>query len=347
VWGVLVLGACSVVAGDLSPVPLGIVAVQPSGTRTNVTVAFSEPVSPGSGPGGAERAASYRIDSGIEVLAAKLAPDGRTVALATTELVPGVGYRLLVGHVRVRTPVPGAADSELAAAFVLPMRFEDGLIALYAFQGRSATTIQDSARVGRPLDLAIMSPDVVARIAGGIRITGRAVIRSYGPARKLIDACRVSGALSIEVWMKPANASQAGPARIVTLSQDPMARNFTLGQSASFYDVRLRTSATSRNGIPSLSTPPGTVVPQRVHVVYTRAADGMRKIFLDGELAARGRVEGDLAGWDENHKLALANELTLDRPWQGELYLVAIYARALSADEVRVNYKAGLGGPGG
>ena len=39
--------------------------------------------------------------------------------------------------------------------------------------------------------------------------------------------------------------------------------------------------------------------------------------------------------------LILANERTGDRPWRGELHLVAIYDRAIRADEVLQNHQAG------
>ena len=45
---------------------------------------------------------------------------------------------------------------------------------------------------------------------------------------------------------------------------------------------------------------------------------------------ASKKVAGKLSGWDRNFRLSLANELTGDRPWLGELDLVAIYDRALT-----------------
>ncbi len=63
--------------------------------------------------------------------------------------------------------------------------------------------------------------------------------------------------MTIEAWVKPANTTQSGPARIVTLSRDPGSRNFTLGQKAGAYEVRFRTTSTSANGEPALSSPGG------------------------------------------------------------------------------------------
>ncbi|MCA9070026.1 MAG: DUF1595 domain-containing protein, partial [Planctomycetaceae bacterium] len=48
-----------------------------------------------------------------------------------------------------------------------------------------------------------------------------------------------------------------------------------------------------------------------------------------------------LTNWKDSYRLALANELTGDRPWEGTFYLVALYRRALTPQEVEQNFKAG------
>ena len=50
--------------------------------------------------------------------------------------------------------------------------------------------------------------------------------------------------------MTPGNTAQTGPARIVSLSADTGAQNFTLGQEGSDIEFRLRTPVSGRNGIP-------------------------------------------------------------------------------------------------
>ena len=77
------------------------------------------------------------------------------------------------------------------------------------------------------------------------------------------------------------------------------------------------------------------------HVVYTRAGSGRRRVFLDGVEQAAGDIDGDFSNWDPTCRLGLANELTGGRAWLGELYLVAIYSRRLSEEEVGRNFEAG------
>jgi len=49
----------------------------------------------------------------------------------------------------------------------------------------------------------------------------------------------------------------------------------------------------------------------------------------------------DLRNWAPDFTFQVANEATLDRPWIGQIYLVAIYNRDLSGDEIYTNFKAG------
>ena len=133
-----------------------------------------------------------------------------------------------------------------------------GPMALYAFDEGHGQTVKDIAASGTPLHLQIQDASAVQWLeGGGLRISRPTLIASSEPAQKVIDAVRKSGAISIEAWIRPANTTQAGPARIVTISQDTGVRNVTLGQRATAYEVRLRTTATSANGEPALSWPRG------------------------------------------------------------------------------------------
>jgi len=242
-------------------------------------------------------------------------------------------------------------DSDAATLHVTEVasRVTDGLLALYRFDDGTGTTVRDVSGVGVPLDLTIASAGSVRwEPGGGLTLVGPTQIASPGPATKISDSVSANGALTVEAWVDPASLTQNGPARIVTVSADPYARNFTLGQgvaggSSELYDVRLRTSSTSTNGMPSLSTPAGTLTAALTHVVYTRDPAGATRIYLDGALQAQGRAVGDLSGWDPALRLALGDEFGSDtsRTWLGTYELVAFYDRALEPAEVLENYLAG------
>ena len=198
-----------------------------------------------------------------------------------------------------------------------------------------------------PLDLTIADTGNVSWGDGLLSINQATLLASDGVASKVIDTAKANNQLTIEAWVKPANTTQDGPARIVTLSNNVSERNFTLGQGqwgslpSELYDVRLRTSTTGTNGSPSLSTDEGTLTTDLTHVVYTFDSDGLATMYIDGVETATKQVGGDLTDWSTTYRLGLANELSGGRPWLGEFHLVAFYDQALEPAEVLQNYDAG------
>jgi len=221
-------------------------------------------------------------------------------------------------------------------------RSGDGLVALYDFRLAKGSIVKDRSGVGKPLDLKIENPKNVRRTKGTLEVRGKTLIRSDKPAVKVFNAVRRSGEITIEAWVRPANAKQDGPARMVTLSGGSSERNFTLGQEGDKVDVRLRTTKTSGNGIPSLNSPGRSLAPRLTHIVYTRNRGGRARLFLNGKQQAEKRVPGAMANWNGKYRLALANEFSSDRPWLGTFHLVAIYSRDLSVGEVAQHFKAGV-----
>lgn len=160
-------------------------------------------------------------------------------------------YRRVALHDRV------LSEQEVAGRFKarLGERPADPLV-LYTFEEGKGSVVRDVAGKGEPLHLAIEKPDAVEWLAdGGLRVKAAALIASEWPARRVTEAIQRSQAFALEAWVSPANTTQGGPARIVTLSKDPSNRSFTLGQAAGAYEVRFRTTATSPNGEPSLWSP--------------------------------------------------------------------------------------------
>jgi len=222
------------------------------------------------------------------------------------------------------------------------VRVTEGLQLLYTFEEGSGATVSDVSGVGTPLDLTIDDEDNAYWVEGGLVISDANLIVSDVAATKIISAAKDSDELTIEAWLKPANTSQDGPARIVSVSADGSNRNFTLGQDADDYQVRLRTTATNNNGSDiTVASDGGLLTTELTHVVYTRAAGGQARLYLDNQQVVSTTIGGDLSNWNDAYKFMLADELTGGREWLGELDLVAVYSRALSAAEVEDNYQAG------
>jgi len=186
--------------------------------------------------------------------------------------------------------------------------------------------------------------------SGGLQVAGGAMLSSTQAAEKIVEACRASEELSIEAWVTPARAEQAGPARIVTLSRNTESRSFALGQGSRLetptannarFVARVRTTEKDRNGEPAIYSPDQTAVSDLTHAVFTRSRDGTERLYVDGILRTQEVRGGGFSNWDRTFRLALGNEFTRNRAWEGVYHLVAIYSRSLTDAEVLRNFRAG------
>lgn len=240
----------------------------------------------------------------------------------------------------VNEPVVAAFTWTVTAAIVpLP-------IASYDFSEGAGAIVGDGG-TGPALDLVIADPARVTWIAGGgLAIDSPTALSSTGSADKVTDAVVASGEVTVEAWITPANDTQDGPARIVSISGDARNRNVTIGQGqwgsrpSTVFDVRLRSTATSSNGQPSTTTPTGVVRPDLTHVAFTRDVDGSTTIYVDGVAVTSGSAAGDL-DWSASYPLRLGNEAEGNRPWLGTYCDVAIYDVALGEEDVAARAAAG------
>jgi len=109
-----------------------------------------------------------------------------------------------------------------------------------------------------------------------------------GPFDQQTEALKKSGKFTLSVAVQTGDTSQTGPGRIVSLSVDPLHRNFTLGQEGPDLVFRLRTPFTGLNGSdPALIVPGVFSEVEKRHIVVTY--DGaVLKVFPGlGEPAAQ------------------------------------------------------------
>jgi hypothetical protein len=238
-----------------------------------------------------------------------------------------------------------------------PGRISESLVALYRFDEGQGTVVRDQSGFEPSLDLEAESDEGFDWLpSGGLQVTGGAMLGSPQPAEKIVEACRASDELTIEAWVTPARGEQSGPARIVTLSRNTEHRNFALGQGSRLetptanqarFVARVRTTEKDRNGEPAIHSPDQTAVPDLTHVVFTRSRDGTERLYVDGILRNQEVRGGDFSNWDRTFRLALGNEFTRNRTWEGVYHLVAIYSRSLTETEVLCNFRAGVATPPG
>ena len=243
----------------------------------------------------------------------------------------------------LKTLLPGLLLILTCPGLCNAQRAGEGLMALYDFTGKDDTIIRDRSGAGPALDLKIENPKAVSRTRGVLKVHGETQIRSLKPVTRIHNAVRQSGAITVEAWVHPENTTQSGPARILTISKNTTERNFTLGQDGNKIDARLRTTRTSKNGLPSAASKNGSLKAELMHVLYTRTRSGSASIYINGEQAAKTTIAGNPSNWDGSFHLLLANEASSSRQWKGSYHLVALYGRALSGDEIQANFKAGAG----
>jgi Concanavalin A-like lectin/glucanases superfamily len=166
----------------------------------------------------------------------------------------------------------------------------------------------------------------------GVLLAGGAYLRSAAPATNLSKALMDAGDFSVEVILRPGNLTQNGPARIVSISQDPGLRNFTIGQEGAGVHVRLRTTKTDGQGQPELQVP-NVLTGEGQHILFVRRGED-HVLYVDGKEAGRLAVGGDLSNWDLSMPLVYGNEATGNRDWEGEMFGVLFFNRALSEADV-------------
>ncbi|OQX88811.1 hypothetical protein B6D60_01085 [candidate division KSB1 bacterium 4484_87] len=114
----------------------------------------------------------------------------------------------------------------------------------------SKIPVQNRADSTGASDLHISPPSIVRLNSQKkfISISKNSLLKSRAPLKKQIEQFRRSGEITVIATIAPANLNQAGPARIISLSGDPISRNFTLGQVKNRLNFRVRTPLTGENG---------------------------------------------------------------------------------------------------
>ncbi|MEM9280760.1 MAG: DUF1592 domain-containing protein, partial [Verrucomicrobiota bacterium] len=158
-----------------------------------------------------------------------------------------------------------------------------------------------------------------------------------------LEEIKAANALSVSTWFLPENLKQEGPARIFTISKSSSERNFTIGQEGNQVEVRLRTTSSGKNGTPGLKSRGGSLRTEWTHAVFTWQDNGEAILYLNGEEAARKKIEGDLSNWDLRFGVGIGDELSGGRPWHGVIRDVSVYQVALSRSEVEQLFDEGPG----
>ena len=233
-------------------------------------------------------------------------------------------------------------------------RHESNLIALWEFKTRQLGIAYDTSGIDPAVNLTLIS-DAGGSVSWlsnyGLNFQGGRAQALTFDSEKLHTFIQSTGEYSVEAWVLPANVSQQN-SNIVSYSGSDNARNFTLGQDMYNYDFYNRVVSTppQPNGDPFLSTGANDeelVKSSLQHVVATYDPINGRSIYVNGVLVD---VDDPVPGpttinnvWDDGFTLILGNETSGNRPWHGQLRMLAIHNRTLTPEQVLQNFDVGVG----
>ncbi len=241
----------------------------------------------------------------------------------------------------VQIVVQAAAPLVAAPLVVAPLvaapplaRVQDGLLALYGFDEATGATVVDQSADDLDLDLSILNPPATTRVPGGLRLDEPTQIVS-SPSAPLAAALASTGEVTTEFWLEAVAADDVG-AFVFGISSD--VHDLTVLQTGLGLDAYVRTTA-----LDALEAAPLSIAmePGLRHVVLTRTAGGVITMYMDGAPLSVGTSADDFSGWTSDAALHLGGDLDGSLPWRGTLYTVALYDRALSAEEVLQNFAVG------
>ena len=240
--------------------------------------------------------------------------------------------------------MPGSAIDLVVSSGPAPVnpRVTSGLVVYYPFTEGSGTTVSDQSPNGAPMDLSLNGAVSWLGSGPGVSMSGGRVGTSAA-ASKLINALVASGTSTFEVWALPANLTQGGPARLVSVGADNDFQNFVLGQLGPDFQVRLLHTGKNARARPRLMVGNGAAVAVQ-HLVHTY--DGTtERFYIDGVQQPSTVVDsGNYSNWDATDLFNVGNGGSAERPFTGEIYLVAVYDRVLTPAEILQNYDAGASG---
>lgn len=196
------------------------------------------------------------------------------------------------------------------------------IVGLWPYQFRSCISCPNGAVLIPNVGIFFATPGIVIDRDGGNMIN-----------RDISTGDTITVLLHVE----SREVDQYGPARILSLSNDTFNRNLTLGQEGNDLVFRLRTPTTGPNGTDHELVASDAIHPGNTQVFAATYDGDVARLFVDGVLRAQEILPaGDFSVWDLSYPLIFGNELTGDRPWLGTIRDVAVYARALSAEELHL-----------
>lgn len=151
------------------------------------------------------------------------------------------------------------------------------LLAHYQFQGQCCYSDQ----TGKSPQLVSTVKSIDQHTNAGVLLSADYWLQTSAPVTELNKKISQTSEFTLSTIIATANTKQYGPARIISVSDNSLRRNFTLSQQDDLLDLRLRTPITGENGSEiQLHIPHIFDDTQWHHLVITYAGGNLR-IYID------------------------------------------------------------------
>jgi len=237
-------------------------------------------------------------------------------------------------------------------------RHESNLVALWEFRTGSGNEAFDTSGIDPSITLQMQG--AYQWLGGyGLDLTNGYAIANNFDSVKLKTFIEATGEYAIETWVIPANVTQQN-ANIVGYSGGS-ARNFTLGQEMYNYEMYNRIDdpdPQSLNGEPFFTTGDSNeelLQSSLQHVVANYDPLVGRSVYINGDLVEDPAAPGVSLDrkppptsignvvWDDNFAFVLGADVAGINNWDGQVRMVAIHNRTLTAAQVQQNFDVGVG----
>jgi glycopeptide antibiotics resistance protein len=159
-------------------------------------------------------------------------------------------------------------------------------IVAYYFDEGIGKTVHDRSQIGEPINMQITSLERTAWLPeGGLRLLEPTVLRGVRASEKLFRRITATDTFSVSMWFQPTSLEQYGPARIVSFSESPFDRNFTIGQQGASLCFRVRDRLSGSNGIRFGEVEVSHAVrsvTEPMHGVFVYE-EGIKRVYIDGK----------------------------------------------------------------
>lgn len=220
---------------------------------------------------------------------------------------------------------------------------------LYDFEEGTGNRIYDQANTAASLDLVIQNPANVRWTNGGLSLDWPTQLVSEQAATQLVNTLQYTRQMTFEAWVTDQNSSSGSINTLISLSDNGTlaGHDVSIRSNGYKYSANIRTTIYGENLMTPVQSEANSVNSNLTHVVFSCSiVIGNRhcQIYLNG--APSGdmvKVKGNPNKW-EDFALVLGGLSSGNNAWLGEFHLVAVYSKALSAEEVLQNFTAGKDG---